>query len=44
MALLLQDEEVISRLAPEDLTAAFHCENFLTQVDFIFNRVFGDKA
>jgi adenylosuccinate lyase len=41
MELLLQDNDVMTRLKPEDLTAAFKVENFLKQVDFIFNRVFG---
>jgi adenylosuccinate lyase len=43
MELLLQDGEVMSKLTADDLTAAFHCDHFLTHVDFIFNRVFGDK-
>jgi adenylosuccinate lyase len=42
--LLLQDDEVITRLKPEDFADAFQVGNFLTQVDFIFNRVFGEKA
>jgi adenylosuccinate lyase len=41
--LLLRDDEVISKLKPEELAAAFKVENFLTHVDFIFKRVFGDK-
>jgi adenylosuccinate lyase len=41
MELLLQDNDVMTRLKPEDLTAAFKVDNFLKQVDFIFNRVFG---
>jgi adenylosuccinate lyase len=41
--LLLQDDEVISRLRPEDFADAFQVGNFLTQVDFIFNRVFGEN-
>jgi adenylosuccinate lyase len=39
--LLLQDKEVMSRLKRDDLEEAFHVENFLKQIDFIFNRVFG---
>jgi adenylosuccinate lyase len=39
--LLLQDEEVISRIDKADLEGAFSVENFIKQVDFIFNRVFG---
>jgi adenylosuccinate lyase len=42
--LLFQDDEVISRVAKADLEEAFHIENFIRQVDFIFNRVFGDTA
>jgi adenylosuccinate lyase len=42
MDLLLQDEDVTSRLEPDDLAAAFKVENFLKQVDFIFSRVFGE--
>ena len=41
--LLLQDEEVIAMLKPEELATAFKVENFLTHVDFIFKRVFGEK-
>jgi len=40
--LLLKDAEVLSRLSPEDLAAAFRVENFLRHVDFIFQRVFGE--
>jgi len=40
--LLLQDDEVIARLKPEDLADAFQVGNFLKQVDFIFSRVFGE--
>ena len=43
MDLLLQDDEVMSRLKPEDLKASFRLENFLGHVDFIFERVFGAK-
>ena len=42
--LLLKDPEVMSRLKPEALTAAFKVENFLTHVDFIFKRVFGESS
>ncbi len=42
--LLLQDDEVVSRIAKTDLEEAFHIENFISQVDFIFNRVFGDAV
>ena len=41
--LLLKDDEVVAKLKPEELSAAFKVENFLTHVDFIFNRVFGEK-
>ena len=41
--LLLRDEEVIAKLNPEELAAAFKVESFLTHVDFIFKRVFGEK-
>ena len=41
--LLLKDEEVIAKLNPEELAAAFKVESFLTHVDFIFKRVFGEK-
>jgi adenylosuccinate lyase len=41
--LLLQDDEVKSQLRPDELAAAFNVENFLTHVDFIFDRVFGAK-
>jgi len=43
MDLLLRDDEVMSRLNPDDLAAAFKVDNFLKQVDFIFGRVFGGK-
>ena len=39
--LLLQDEQIMSSLKPADLDGIFKVENFLSQVDFIFNRVFG---
>ncbi len=38
--LLLADAEVMARLEAADLEASFRTENFLSQVDFIFNRVF----
>ena len=41
--LLLRDDEVVAKLKPEELAAAFKVENFLTHVDFIFKRVFGEK-
>ncbi|MHB8830412.1 MAG: lyase family protein, partial [Syntrophales bacterium] len=42
--LLLQDEEVISRIDKADLEEAFDVQNFIRQVDFIFARVFGPEA
>jgi len=42
--LLLQDEEVVSRIAKADLAEAFDVQNFIRQVDFIFARVFGPEA
>ena len=42
--LLSQDGEVNSRLGQDELAAIFRVENFLTHVDFIFNRVFGAKT
>ncbi|MCX5820878.1 MAG: adenylosuccinate lyase [Deltaproteobacteria bacterium] len=41
--LLLQDGEVMSRLNADDLEGVFQVGNFLKQVDFIFNRVFGER-
>ena len=41
--LLLQDDEVMTRLNADDLAAVFQVGNFLKQIDFIFNRVFGEK-
>jgi len=41
--LLLQDGEVMSRLNADDLEGVFQVGNFLKQIDFIFNRVFGEK-
>jgi len=40
--LLFKDKEVMSKLKPEALETAFKVENFLTHVDFIFKRVFGE--
>jgi len=42
--LLEQDQEVNSRLTADELAALFHIENFLTHVDFFFNRVFGASS
>jgi adenylosuccinate lyase len=42
--LLLRDPEVISRIKPEDLEDAFQIDNFLKKLDFIFNRVFGNRS
>ncbi|TFG92674.1 MAG: adenylosuccinate lyase [Syntrophobacterales bacterium] len=39
--LLLEDKEVMSFLSSEDIDGVFRLENFLGQVDFIFDRVFG---
>ena len=41
--LLLQDDEVMSRLNMDDLEGVFQVGNFLEQIDFIFSRVFGEK-
>jgi adenylosuccinate lyase len=41
--LLLQDDEVMTRLNADDLAGVFQVGNFLKQIDFIFNRVFGEK-
>jgi adenylosuccinate lyase len=41
--LLLQDDEVMTRLNADDLAAVFQVGNFLKQIDFIFNRVFGKR-
>jgi adenylosuccinate lyase len=40
--LLLKDPEVATRIKAEDLDDAFKVENFLTRVDYIFKRVFGE--
>jgi len=42
--LLTEDHEVMSFLTDGDLDGVFRVENFLTKVDFIFERVFGDQA
>lgn len=39
--LLLDDDEVMSFLTPDDLDEAFKVENFLKHVSYIFIRVFG---
>ncbi len=41
--LLLQDDEVMTQLNADDLAGVFQVGNFLKQIDFIFNRVFGEK-
>lgn len=41
--LLLNDDEVMSFLAPEDLDETFRVENFLKHVNYIFIRVFGGE-
>ena len=41
--MLLQDDEVMSRLNRNDLEGVFQVGNFLKQIDFIFDRVFGVK-
>lgn len=38
--LLLENDEVMSFLTMEDINSVFRIENFLTHVDYIFNRVF----
>jgi adenylosuccinate lyase len=40
--LLLHDHEVMSCLTPDELDHILREENFLTHVDFIFRRVFGE--
>jgi adenylosuccinate lyase len=40
---LLENDEVMSFLTAEDINSVFRIENFITHVDYIFNRVFGDK-
>ncbi len=41
--LLEKDADVKKYLPGKDLAAIFHVNNFLKNLDFIFNRVFGDK-
>lgn len=41
--LLLEDGEVAALLGPADLDAVFREENFLKNVDLIFNRVFPER-
>lgn len=41
-ALLLKDRDVTKRLTKADLDETFRVENFLGQVDYIFERVFKD--
>jgi adenylosuccinate lyase len=40
--LLSKDEEVAKYLREKDLAEIFNVNNFLTNLDFIFNRVFGE--
>lgn len=40
---ILADEEVCRVLSEKEVEEAFAVENFLKHVDFIFNRVFGEK-
>ena len=40
--LLLQDDDLKTQLNKTDLEEAFHIENFLKHVGFIFKRVFGE--
>ena len=42
--LLTDDQEVMSTLTHDDLNGVFRVDNFLTKVDFIFERVFGDNS
>lgn len=37
---LLQDEEVVSRLSKEKLDKIFDVNEFLKNIDYIYNRVF----
>jgi len=43
-ALLSEDGQVKNHLAPDELAAVFHTDNFLGKVDFIFKRVFGKES
>jgi adenylosuccinate lyase len=42
--LLEADGEVTSFLTAADLDAVFRVENFLGQIDFIYERVFGERS
>ncbi|MCX7982770.1 MAG: adenylosuccinate lyase [Syntrophales bacterium] len=42
--LILQDAEVMAKVAPSSLKEAFSLEPFLKQVDFIFRRVFSSEG
>ena len=42
--LLLGDDEVMAKLTRDDLASVFRIDNFLKHIDFIFNRVFGEKS
>jgi len=42
-SLLQQDSTVAQYLSPEDLASIFNVNNFLKNLDFIFNRVFGQN-
>jgi adenylosuccinate lyase len=42
-SLLLEDGEVMSYLERQELELLFKSENFLKHVDFIFDRVFGER-
>lgn len=42
-ALLQKDSTVAKYLTEDDLTSIFNVNNFLTNLDFIFNRVFGEE-
>ena len=41
-ALLEKDSTVAEYLTKKDLTSIFNVNNFLKNLDFIFNRVFGE--
>ena len=43
-SLLADDGTVMSFLTESDLDHVFRVENFLTQIDYIYQRVFGDKS
>ncbi|MBN1662864.1 MAG: adenylosuccinate lyase [Deltaproteobacteria bacterium] len=42
--LLLQDPDIGDYLSPGEIDAAFRFDHFLKNVDFIFNRVFGENS